>query len=152
MKKILFLMLFALAGCATDGGYDYRPSRDPGYRDQDRDSGYHDHHRDSGYREPRHDPDYGDQRRDPGYREGRSPEIRITRATYGDHRTCDATHAVSGYCNGKRSCSFEVSNRMCGDPEPGRHKGVTVEFACHGSGGMRHANAPEGRTAYLNCD
>jgi hypothetical protein len=135
MKKILFLMLFALAGCATDGGHDYRPYRDPGYRDQDRDSGYHDHHRDSGYREQRG-----------------APEIRITRATYGDHRACDATQAVSEYCNGKRSCNFEVSNRMCGDPEPGRHKGVTVEFACHGSGGMRHASAPEGRTAYLNCD
>lgn len=137
MKSVLIVLLFTFAECATAGGYDSRPQYpDSDYGNQDRESGYRNQHREPGRRD-----------------QGGPPAIRIDSATYGyGRRICDATFAVRGYCEDKTSCSFGVSNHMCGDPAPGRHKDVMVEYGCRGSGAVRHANIPENETAYLRCE
>jgi hypothetical protein len=62
---------------------------------------------------------------------------------------CDAKKAVKKLCQGKKACTFEVSNDLCGDPYEGRGKYVIVEYTC---GDIRYTvKADEGKTASLSC-
>lgn len=78
--------------------------------------------------------------------------IQISNASYGAGRRCDATHVLRRACNGQRSCSVDVSNKLCGDPESGRRKELRVEYSCRGNGGQsRHGSAREGRDLRISC-
>lgn len=89
---------------------------------------------------------------DRGY--GRGPlTIRVTGASYGADYACDASYALRNACDGRRSCAVNVSNHLCGDPRPGVHKELIVDYNCEGyGGGSRRTGAPEGRDIYLTCD
>lgn len=131
-----------LTGCVTGGEYrEYRDYRD--YREPPRHS------------QPVYPPGYepsGSRQPDPRY--GRGPlTIRVTGASYGAGRKCDATHTLRNACDGHRSCAVNVSNHLCGDPMPGTRKELRVDYFCEGyGGGGRRGGAPEGRDVYLSCD
>ncbi|MFW5837132.1 MAG: hypothetical protein ACOCVM_03935, partial [Desulfovibrionaceae bacterium] len=62
---------------------------------------------------------------------------------------CNAKKALKKLCNGKKTCSFEVSNELCGDPYTGRGKYMLVQYTC---GDIRYTvKFDEGKTGSLNC-
>ena len=74
-------------------------------------------------------------------------------ATYGPDGSrdrCDATHYVRRKANGQRSASVDITNQMCGDPAPGKRKGVEITYMCGSV--AKTAAAYEHRSAYLYCD
>lgn len=77
--------------------------------------------------------------------------IRVLSAFYGTaSHSCNATHHIERSANGRRSISIAVTNKLCGDPHPGKKKELTVEYRC----GDFHktSSAPEHRDVYLNCN
>ena len=79
-----------------------------------------------------------------------SKGIRITSATYGKSKFCNATGAMAKKCNGKYSCSVMVDNNLCGDPEFGIVKELNYSYSCVGGGGVQSTTA-EYQTAVLEC-
>ena len=134
MILAVLAMASLLTGCVTGGGGEYRESRHE-YRPEP-----------PRYGQPAHE--------QPGYGQVHGPlTIRVTGASYGAGRQCDATQALRRACDGHRSCAVGVSNNLCGDPVPGTRKGISVEYFCEGhDGGGRRASAPENRDVYLSCD
>ena len=47
--------------------------------------------------------------------------------------TCDAAEAVRYFCQGASSCSFPIDDSICGDPDPGITKKLTVRYECGGT-------------------
>jgi hypothetical protein len=79
--------------------------------------------------------------------------IAVQVATYGPDGSrdrCDATHYVRKLANGRRSVSVDITNSMCGDPAPGKRKGVEITYLCGAI--AKTASAYEHRSAYLYCD
>ena len=79
--------------------------------------------------------------------------IAVQVATYGPEgarERCDATHYVRKQANGRRNVSVDITNRMCGDPAPGKRKSVEITYMCGAI--AKTASAYEHRAAYLNCD
>jgi hypothetical protein len=59
--------------------------------------------------------------------------ISIQSAIYGTPgagRTCIATQPVASQCNGKTACSVPASNDLCGDPNFGVQKELSVTYSC----------------------
>ncbi len=76
-----------------------------------------------------------------------------TAAYYGsDVRGCDPTATVNDRCGGLVSCSITANNQLCGDPDPGVVKALTVVYQCSMTGEDRFADATEGQAALLACD
>ncbi len=70
--------------------------------------------------------------------------IIIPQAAYGsDQRLCDATAPVNTLCGGKPTCSVAASNTLCGDPDPGVVKKLTVIYRCDRTGEDRVVEAIE---------
>jgi hypothetical protein len=99
-----------------------------------------------------------------GYREGQedsrgAPQaapapaggpINVQVARYGSpNKVCDATRHVRLKAQGKLSASIDVSNSICGDPDPGQRKELEVSYTCGNV--AKTASAYEHRTAYLDC-
>jgi hypothetical protein len=63
--------------------------------------------------------------------------LKILSAIYGklgnSQLTCNATVFASNKCNGKTACSFAVNNSICGDPDPGVHKEMKIDYQCNAS-------------------
>ncbi|MBZ0104328.1 MAG: hypothetical protein K8H84_01740 [Sulfuricella denitrificans] len=131
----LLLLVSALPGCVTSGPrYEYqhqdRYQEDRGYRSE--------HSRQDRYQDDR------------DYRSRAPIGIQVSRAIYGAGRSCDATQAVRQACEGRRDCGIDANNRLCGDPDPGRRKVLTVEYRCGGR--VKSGGAPEDRGVFLRCD
>jgi hypothetical protein len=76
--------------------------------------------------------------------------INIQVARYGSsNKICDATRQVRLKAQGKRVASIDVSNSLCGDPDPGQRKELEVSYTCGSV--AKTASAYEHRTAYLDC-
>jgi hypothetical protein len=77
--------------------------------------------------------------------------IRVSGAYYGtSEKNCEATAYTASRANGKRSYSFEVTNKICGDPAPGDRKSLEVTYYCGRL--SKTASANEHRTIYLDCN
>ena len=76
--------------------------------------------------------------------------INIQVARYGSsNKICDATRPVRLKAQGKRSVTIDVSNALCGDPDPGQRKELEVSYTCGNI--TKTASAYEHRTVYLDC-
>jgi hypothetical protein len=76
--------------------------------------------------------------------------LRIMEAWYGrDRRVCDAAPALRDACNGRESCAVKAGNELCGDPLPGRVKGLTVTYRCRGQ--VLQTDRPEPAILGLRC-
>lgn len=76
--------------------------------------------------------------------------IYIEAVDYGARdRYCDATPTFAQYCDGRRNCEVEVSNRLCGDPIKGTPKYAEIEFWCNGR--AERGRIRENDVAYLSC-
>lgn len=128
----LLLLFSALTGCVTTSP---RYEHEPQGRYQD-DRGYR-------YEHPRDE-------RERDYRSHVPVGIQVIRATYGANRRCDATQAVRQACEGRMDCGIDANNRLCGDPDPGRRKALSIEFRCGGR--VKSTSAPEDRGTFLRCD
>jgi hypothetical protein len=77
--------------------------------------------------------------------------LRILSAWYGvESRACEATRAVARACNGRRDCTVQATNRLCGDPVPQVVKVLTVTYRCDGR--IRSITRGEGRYLGLTCN
>ncbi len=79
--------------------------------------------------------------------------IAVQVATYGPDGSrdrCDATRYVRRQANGQRSVSVEITNKMCGDPAPGKRKSAEITYMCGSV--AKTASAYEHRSAYLYCE
>ncbi len=76
--------------------------------------------------------------------------IRVSSARYGMSKFCDATGFAKGECDGKKSCSFQVGNNMCGDPEFGVVKELSYSYRCAG-GGTVQLTTREYQQAIFEC-
>ncbi len=64
--------------------------------------------------------------------------IRTVSAVYGQPgHTCDATAFTRTTCDGKGSCTFLAANYICGDPDGGVPKQITVDYLCSTSTTLR---------------
>ncbi len=82
---------------------------------------------------------------------GQVAGLHIIQASYGaGGRGFDVTRQVAALCEGNQSCSVQASNRLAGDPFPGRSKTLTVTYQC-GSGGRRTVEIEENQWLNLNC-
>jgi hypothetical protein len=71
-------------------------------------------------------------------------------ARYGSsNKVCDATRHVRLKAQGKMSATIDVSNAICGDPDPGQRKQLEVSFTCGTI--ARNESAYEHRSLSLNC-
>lgn len=81
----------------------------------------------------------------------RRDSLRILSAWYGvESRACEATRAVARACNGRRDCTIQATNRLCGDPVPQVVKVLTVTYRCDGR--IRSITRGEGRYLGLTCN
>lgn len=82
--------------------------------------------------------------------------IRVGNAVYGPvpGKTCSATGFVGSMANGKQTATISVGNGMCGDPEPGKTKTLTVYYLCTTGpeANMKIASGPERGSVNLNCN
>jgi hypothetical protein len=77
--------------------------------------------------------------------------INIQVARYGSsNKICDATRQVRLKAQGKRSASIDVSNSLCGDPDPGQRKELEVSYTCGNI--SKTASGYEHRSVYLDCN
>jgi hypothetical protein len=63
--------------------------------------------------------------------------IKVLRASYGTPsagKTCDARAALERACGGKPQCTVRAANNLCGDPDVGVAKELTLTWTC-GAGG-----------------
>jgi hypothetical protein len=82
-----------------------------------------------------------------------APAISIQSAIFGSPgqgRTCVATQVVSNMCNGKTSCSLNATNDLCGDPNYGVAKELSVKYAC-GTADAATQSVQENGTLQLEC-
>jgi hypothetical protein len=79
--------------------------------------------------------------------------MNVQSAIYGSPeigKTCDAISSVARTCNGQATCSVIANNDLCGDPNFGIKKLLTVRYRC-GERGVRTVSAPETSEAQLTC-
>ena len=77
--------------------------------------------------------------------------INIQVARYGSsNKICDATRQVRLKAQGKRSVTIDVSNSLCGDPDPGQRKELEVSYTCGNI--SKTASGYEHRSVYLDCN
>lgn len=129
--------LLVCTGASAQGTSDFRDGYAQGYKE-----GF-----DAGYRKAT-----GEQGSAPAVQSKGFP-IAVQVATYGPDGSrdrCDATHYVRRRANGQRSVSVDITNQMCGDPAPGKRKGVEITYMCGSV--AKTASAYEHRSAYLYCD
>jgi hypothetical protein len=130
----------ALCFCAAafaQGSSDFRDGYAQGYKE-----GF-----DAGYRKATAEPASAPPVPSKGF------PIAVQVATYGPDGSrdrCDATHYVRRHANGQRSVSVDITNKMCGDPAPGKRKGVEITYMCGSV--AKTASAYEHRSAFLYCD
>ena len=80
--------------------------------------------------------------------------IKIKEAIYGTpeaQKTCVATRAVARACDGKQSCTVEVDNNLCGDPNGGVVKKLMIKYGC-GSAPADDVSSQEGANIRLSCE
>ena len=75
--------------------------------------------------------------------------IRIVSSIYGAAATCDPTTTISAACEGRGGCEISVGGNLCGDPQVGTPKRLTVEYACGTE--RRNAIGLDHGTAFLTC-
>ncbi len=106
----------------------------------------------------RQDSQSGSRRREGHFGSSRSAEpsygrygLHITDVTYrGPNGSyCDATMRVRRACDGQRRCSVRAGNRLCGDPQRGVKKKLSVGYHCGGR--RRVVQAEEDSTATVGC-
>lgn len=68
---------------------------------------------------------------------------------YGLSQMCDAGGAVASMCNNRSSCTINVSDNLCGDPEPMVLKRLEIVYTCRGQQGWKDVS--EGTTLQLQC-
>ena len=79
-------------------------------------------------------------------------QITVTAATYGNgSKTCDAKTEVDSLCAGDSYCAIEAGNQLCGDPDYGTLKKLTVTYRCATNGEVRTAQGPENTHVTLDC-
>lgn len=81
---------------------------------------------------------------------GNGTGIQVTSARYGKSKFCDATGFAKGQCDGKKACSFQVGNNMCGDPEFGVVKELKYTYKCVG-GAAVSSTISEYNVAQMEC-
>jgi len=76
--------------------------------------------------------------------------ISVQVARYGSsNKVCEATRQVRLKAQGKMSATIDVSNGLCGDPDPGQRKQLEVSYTCGAI--TKNDSAYEHRSLYLNC-
>lgn len=79
---------------------------------------------------------------------------KIDVAEYGDLQggtTCKIDQPVRNICLGKQECRLTSSNDLCGDPAPGKKKGIKVSMMCSKNGKAKSFTADEGATFVAGC-
>lgn len=82
---------------------------------------------------------------------GNTAPIHISDAYYNapNGNRCDARGAIKDACQGRQSCTIAANNALCGDPQPGARKTLTIGFKCGGNRIQR--DIVEGSTTELRC-
>lgn len=79
---------------------------------------------------------------------------KIDVAEYGDLKggnTCKVDQPVTALCLGKQECRLTPTNELCGDPAPGKKKGIKITMLCSQSGKTKDFTANEGETFVAGC-
>jgi hypothetical protein len=84
--------------------------------------------------------------------------IEVLAATYGNNIPTlpkgNVTAQLAAACNGRTTCTYEISVAKLGNPADGRRKTFVASYRCTGDAAAHHVSVPaeaDGRSTTLSC-